>query len=152
MRTDRLLLLLLATACTEQKKAASPPPPPAEVVESLPRLEVQSYLSDVWRSDQNLYSLLRREWLLEREVATIAREIRGLPDGRLRQARIEQLREKLDAIFELKQQNRRLEIAQLEQQLKGLNERLQEREQHRDAIIDRYLKQLIGEQNPPENR
>ena len=124
----------------------------AEVVESLPKLEVQSYLSDVWRYDQNLYLLLLREMQLEREVAAIAREIRGLTAGALRQRRIEQLRERLDAIFELKQQNRRREIGQLEQQLGALNERLQEREQHRNEIIDRYLNELIGVQNPPGNR
>ena len=124
----------------------------AQVVGSLPRLEVQSYLSDVWRSDQNLYALLIRELRLEREAAALAREIRSLPDGNLRQSRIEQLREKLYAIFELKQKNRRREIEQLEQQLGALKERLQERQQLRDLIIDQYLKQLIGVQNPPDNR
>jgi len=124
----------------------------AQVVGSLPRLEVQSYFSDVWRSDQNLYALLIRELRLEREAAALAREIRSLPDGNLRQSRIEQLREKLYAIFELKQKNRRREIEQLEQQLGALKERLQERQQLRDLIIDQYLKQLIGVQNPPDNR
>ncbi len=124
----------------------------AEVVESLPRLEVQSYFSDVWRSDQGLYALIVREWRLERDAGALAREIRNLPEGRLRQARIEQLREKLGEIFELKQQNRRRETEQLEHQLGALKERLQERQRQRNEIIDRYLKQLIGEQNPPDNR
>ena len=124
----------------------------AQVVGSLPRLEVQSYFSDVWRSDQNLYALLIHELRLEREAAALAREIRSLPDGNLRQSRIEQLREKLYAIFELKQKNRRREIEQLEQQLGALKERLQERQQLRDLIIDQYLKQLIGVQNPPDHR
>lgn len=124
----------------------------AQVVGSLPRLEVQSYFSDVWRSDQNLYALLIHELRLEREAAALAREIRSLPDGNLRQSRIEQLREKLYAIFELKQKNRRREIEQLEQQLGALKERLQERQQQRDLIIDQYLKQLIGVQNPPDHR
>ena len=124
----------------------------AQVVGSLPRLEVQSYFSDVWRSDQNLYALLMRELRLERDAGALAREIRSLPDGRLRQAHIEQLREKLYAIFELKQKNRRREIEQLEHQLGALKERLQERQQLRDLIIDQYLKQLIGVQNPPDNR
>ncbi len=124
----------------------------AEVVGSLPRLEVQSYFSDVWRSDQGLYALIVREWRLERDAGALAREIRNLPEGRLRQARIEQLREKLGEIFELKQQNRRRETEQLEHQLGALKERLQERQRQRDEIIDRYLNQLIGVQNPPDNR
>ena len=134
------------------KKASFQMAQAAEVFGSLPRLEVQSYFSDVWRSDQNLYALLIRELRLEREAGALAREIRGLSDGNLRQVRIEQLREKLYAIFELKQKNRRREIEQLEQQLGALKERLQERQQLRDLIIDQYLKQLIGVQNPPDNR
>ena len=124
----------------------------AQVVESLPRLEVQSYFSDVWRSDQGLYALIVREWRLEREAGTLAREIRNLPDGPLRRAHINQLREKLGEIFELKQQNRRRETEQLEHQLGALKERLQERQRQRDEIIDRYLKELIGVQNPPDHR
>ena len=134
------------------KKASFQVAQAAEVFGSLPRLEVQSYFSDVWRSDQNLYALLIRELRLEREAGALALEIRSLPDGNLRQALIEQLREKLYAIFELKQKNRRREIEQLEQQLGSLKERLQERQQLRDLIIDQYLKQLIGVQNPPDNR
>lgn len=134
------------------KKASFQVAQAAEVVESFPQLEVQSYFNDVWRSDQSLYALLVREWRLERDAIAIAREIRSLPDGGLREARIEQLRVKLGEMFELKQQNRRREIGQLEQQLKALNERLQERQQLRDQIIDQYLNQLIGVQNPPGNR
>ncbi len=89
---------------------------------------------------------------MERDAGALAQEIRSLSDGNLRQARIEQLREKLYAIFELKQNNRRREIEQLEQQLGALRERLQERQQLRDLIIDQYLKQQIGVQNPPDNR
>ncbi len=124
----------------------------AQVVESVPRHEVLSYFSDVWRSDQGLYALIVREWRLEREAGALAREIRNLPEGRLRLARIEQLREKLGEIFELKQQNRHRETEQLENQLGALKERLQERHRQRDEIIDRYLKELIGVQNPPDHR
>lgn len=134
------------------KKASSQVAQAAEVVESLPQLEVQSYFSDVWRSDQGLYAKLVSEWRLEREVGVLALEIRNLREGSLRQERIAQLRQKLDAIFEFKQENRRLEIEQLERQLNGLNERLQVRENLRDQIIDQRLNQLIGTQNPPDNR
>lgn len=116
----------------------------AEVVEAVPRHEVLNYFSDVWRFDQGLYALIVREWRLEREAGALAREIRTLPEGPFRQEHIEQLREKLGEIFELKQQNRRSETEQLEQQLGALKERLQERHRQRDEIIDRYLKELIG--------
>ena len=124
----------------------------AEVVQALPKLQVHSYLSDVQQYNQNLYSLLVREWRMEREAEALALEIRRLPDGAERNDRIAQLRQKLDEIFELKQNNRRREIQQLEQELSALNERLQKREQLRDRLIDQRLSDLIGIQYPPGNR
>ena len=123
-----------------------------EVVQALPKLQVQSYLSDVQQYNQNLYSLLVREWRMEREAEALALEIRRLPQGAERNDRIAQLRQKLDEIFELKQNNRRREIQQLEQELSALNERLQKREHLRDRLINQRLSDLIGVQYPPGNR
>ena len=124
----------------------------AEVVQSLPRLQVQSYFSDVQQYNQNLYALLVREWRMERDAEALALEIRRTPAGTRQSNLIAQLRLKLDEIFELKQQNRRREIQQLEQELNALNERLQKREQWRDRLIDQRLSELIGIQLPPGNR
>lgn len=124
----------------------------AEVVQALPKLQVQSYFSDVQQYDQNLYALLVREWRMEREAEALALEIRRLPDGAERNDRITQLRQKLDEIFELKQQNRLREIKQLELELSALNERLQKREQLRDRLINQRLSDLIGAKYPPGNR
>ena len=126
----------------------------AQVVQALPRLQVQSYLNETQQYDQNLYSLLVREWRMEREAEALAIEIRRLPDGESRTLRIDQLHRKLDEIFELKQQNRRREIGQLEQELEALRERLQKREAWRDRLIQQRLSELIGVQVqlPPDNR
>ena len=123
-----------------------------QVMQALPKLHVQSYLSDVQQYDQNLYALLVREWRMEREADALALEIRRLPDGAQRNDRIAQLRQRLDEIFELKQQNRRREIQQLEQELGALNQRLQKREQLRDQLINQRLSDLIGVKYPPGNR
>ncbi len=126
----------------------------AQVMQALPKLQVQSYLNETQQYDQNLYSLLVREWRMEREAEALAIEIRRLPDGESRTLRIDQLRRKLDEIFELKQQNRRREIGQLEQELEALRERLQKREAWRDRLIQQRLGELIGiqVQLPPDNR
>ncbi len=124
----------------------------AEVVQAFPQLQVQSYLSDVHQYDQNLYALLVREWRMEREAEALALEIRRTAKGARQNNLIAQLRQKLDEIFELKQQNRRQEIQQLEQELNALNERLQKREQWRDRLIDQRLSELIGIQISPGNR
>ena len=126
----------------------------AQVMQSLPQLQVQSYLSDTQLSNQGLYSLLVREWRMEREAEALALEIRRLSEGETRTIRIDQLRQKLDEIFELKQQNRRQEIRQLEQELEALHQRLQKREEWRERLIEQRLGQLIGVQVqlPPGNR
>jgi hypothetical protein len=124
----------------------------AEVVQSLPKLQVQSYLSDVQQYNQNLYALLVREWRMEREAEALALEIRRTPTGDRQTDLIAQLRRKLNDIFDLKQQNRRREIQQLEQELDALTERLQKREQWRDRLVDQRLSELIGLQVSPGNR
>jgi len=124
----------------------------AEVMELLPKLEVQNYLSDVQQFNQTLYALLVREWRMEREAEGLAREIRNLPDGATRAALANRLRQRLSEIFELKQENRRREIQQLEQELSSLYERLRKREQWRERLIEQRFNQLIASPTPPDHR
>ncbi len=124
----------------------------AEVMQSLPKLQVQSYLSGVRQYNQNLYTLLVHEWRMDREAEALALKIRRLPNGEERTNRIAQLRQKINEIFDLKQQNRRREIRQIETELAALHERLRKRETFRDRLIDQHLADLIGVQLPPGNR
>lgn len=122
----------------------------AHAVEALPEMELQHYLEDVQRHSQDLYERLRREWELERETRELGADIQSLAQGDERAAKVEQLRSRLEEIFELKQQNRRREVEQLERQLDELRSRLERRERQRDQIIDRRLRELIGAR-PEEN-
>ncbi|MFQ5570145.1 MAG: hypothetical protein ACE5G0_10760 [Rhodothermales bacterium] len=123
-----------------------------DIADALPRLEVENYFNSVQQYNQNLYELLVQEWQMERDAQILAWQIQRLPEGEVREQRIADLREKLDDIFEYKQQNRRLEIQQLEQQLAQLNQRLVKREQWRDRLIEQRLNEIIGKQRPPDNR
>lgn len=104
---------------------------------------MQQYITEVSQRDQALYRQLIEELELERETKEIAYQARTLPQGDEREEQIENLRELLGRIFDLKQENRQQEIRQLEQQLNILKQRLAEREAMKDKVIDHRIRQLI---------
>lgn len=108
------------------------------------QIEVQSYLNEVQQQDQMLYDRLIREWQLESEVRSLAMKIRMENDAAERQRGLSELQKRLSEIFELKQQNRRHEIQQLERQLEELQNSLNRREELRDVMIKYRLEELLG--------
>lgn len=104
----------------------------------------QQYLSEIQQSHQELYRNLVRERRMESESREIARTIRLLPDGPERDAQIDTLRATLNRIFELKQDNRRREIEQLQRQIDELERRLEQREAMREEMIERRMNELLG--------
>ena len=120
----------------------------AEMARVLPRLQVQNYFSEVQQQDQGLYRQLVTELQMEAQARDLALEIQRLPEGALREQRIEALRQRLDSMFELKQENRRLEIRQLEGELEALYKHLSDREALRQRIVEQRLLELI---NQPRN-
>lgn len=114
-----------------------------------PQIEARNYLNDIRRQDLELYEQLVQEHELELTTQALAAEIRALQEGEVRRAKTRELRAKLEEIFELKQENRRREIQQLEIQLQALRRRLGEREHLRRRIIDERLRQLIEQEAPP---
>lgn len=121
----------------------------AELARVLPRLQVQNYFTEVQQQDQGLYRQLVSELQMEVEARELAVEIQRLPEGAVRDERIKALRQRLDEMFELKQENRRLEIQQLEAELDALYQRLSEREALRRRIVEQRLLELISQ--PSEN-
>lgn len=120
----------------------------ARAAEELPQREAALYLSEVQQQDRGLYQRLVREWELEASTRRLADALRALPAGPQRDARLGELRDRLDEIFELKQQNRRDEIDQLERQLDALQRRLAEREAQRRRIVEQRLRQLLDGLDP----
>ena len=103
------------------------------------------YLQEMQQRHRQLYDRLMHERRMEADTHTLARAIRQLPEGPERQRYIDSLRTTLDQIFELKQENRRREIDQLENQLQELQLRLEKREEMREQMIEQRIQQLIGE-------
>ncbi|RMH55858.1 MAG: hypothetical protein D6685_13760 [Bacteroidetes bacterium] len=112
------------------------------------RTEMQRYLDDLRNQNTRLFERLVRERQMEMETRALAARIQQMPEGRERDALIEQLRARLDEIFELKQQNRHQEIAQLEIQLETLRREMQERERLRKRIVEQRLRELLGQPSP----
>lgn len=115
----------------------------ARMAEAMPRLQVQGYLTQVQQNDQALFNRLVDERKMERETILLANEIRSMEEGPERSRKVEELRSKLDEIFDLKQDNRREEMEQLENRLEELQEKLEERERMRDDVVERRLRQLL---------
>ncbi len=127
----------LQQAQTQMEEAAA-------ALQSLPKMEIMRYFNGVLREDFDLYERLVEEVEMERQAAHLADEVRRMSRGKERNQKLEALRERLSAIFERKQHNRRREIQQLEDKLQSLQERLKEREDVRRAIIERRLQELLG--------
>ncbi len=119
----------------------------AQLAQELPYLEMQNYFSAARAEDELLYQRLVSELELERETRRIAEEVRRLPKGEERDFKINELRELLGSILALKQENRQLEIDQLEKQLAILKQRFAEREAKKDRMIERRIKELVGDPN-----
>ena len=106
----------------------------------------RQYLNDVQKANRELYNRLVRERTMEQEAQNLAHIIRMLPEGSSeREAKADTLRSLLNEIFELKQENRREEIRQVEDALQALRQRLQEREAMRDEIIQHRMRELTGQ-------
>jgi gamma-glutamylcyclotransferase (GGCT)/AIG2-like uncharacterized protein YtfP len=103
----------------------------------------QAYMQGLSERDRALYERLVREREMEAEAYRLAQQLRMNPSNA--DALRDQLREKLDAMFELKQENRREEIRQVEDALQALRQRLQEREAMRDKIIQHRMRELTGQ-------
>lgn len=106
--------------------------------------EVANYFSKMKAADLELYAEVQAEWDLEAELAVLAARIRAMRTGEERRVMVEELRKQLEEAFELKQQNRRREIQQLEEELERLKDRTQERNAARERLIEARLKDLLG--------
>ena len=110
-----------------------------------PQTETQRYLSAMQHGNKALYERLMKERELEAKSQILAARIRSLPENSPeREGLAEELRQQLDEIFALKEENRRRETEQLEKELELLRDQLSKREQNREQIIERRLNELLG--------
>lgn len=103
----------------------------------------QAYLQELSERDRALYERLIREREMEGEALRLAQRLRQTPaDAASLRA---QLYEKLNAMFELKQENRREEIRQVEDVLDALRQQLRKREAMREQVIQHRMGELTGQ-------
>jgi len=115
----------------------------ARIARAFPRVQYESYLSEVRDSNQFLYQELMRERDMEARTHELAMGIRKAEKDAEREKLTSELRNVLTEIFELKQANRQHEIEQLSKQLTELKSRLDERESLKADIIDSRIKDLL---------
>ncbi len=100
----------------------------------------QAYLQGLSERDRALYERLIREREMEGEALRLAQQLRRNPVDAT--ALRTELRQKLDAMFELKQENRREEIRQVEEVLGALRQQLRKREAMREQVIEHRMREL----------
>jgi hypothetical protein len=104
-----------------------------------------AYLETLSESDRALYERLMREREMEAETLHLAQRYRLAPTDAERATVRAELRSRLSAMFDLKQENRREEIRQMEVVLDTLRERLRERAAMRERIVEYRLNELVGQ-------
>ena len=121
-------------------------PPPGGRVHVFSGPDWDSHASDLLGARDRFRHHLELENELDEESRRIAEELRLSDSSELRKELEEDLREHLEEIFELRQENRRAEVRELESRLEELRNRLQRREELRDRIIEERMEFLLGEE------
>lgn len=104
-----------------------------------PPLDFQS-LKD---RDPELYKAMQEDRVLERTTRVLAEQYRRADKDV--QAKIkDKLAEVVNKHFVVRQQLRTLEVKRLEQQVKQLRERIDQREKNRKEIVSKRVTELIG--------
>ncbi|GAB5521392.1 MAG: hypothetical protein RhofKO_36430 [Rhodothermales bacterium] len=113
------------------------------VAETLPHAVVEEYFIDVRDTNIELYERMMQESDLDRYTQELALKLRRLPDGEESREYRKNLEETLAHIFDLKQRNRREEIARLQDELDAMRRRVEYRETKRAEIIQRRMEVLL---------
>ncbi|MFT4604288.1 MAG: hypothetical protein ACI9W4_001018 [Rhodothermales bacterium] len=134
---DRTRSVKLADRMREESGQA------AEMVRAFPRIELQTYLEDLQDRNAGLYDGILREHLMEMETRRLASQILATADDSRREELRAHLSERLEEIFELKQENRRAEIEQLDGRLRELRSLLDIRQIRKGKLIGRRIQDLL---------
>lgn len=105
----------------------------------------QEYMNSLSETDRALYERLMREREMETEALRLAQRYQQAATDAERSTIQQQLREKLGAMFDLKQENRREEVRQMEVALETLRERMNERRAMREEIVEHRMKELLAQ-------
>jgi hypothetical protein len=111
----------------------------------LPRLEMQR----LEQEDPEMYTLIVQDEQLERDTLQAAGQLRRAPAGE-REKLKKGLSDLVNKHFDVRQERRELQLKRMEEELKRLREAIAKRNEERQAIIDRRLSELVGEEKDLE--
>lgn len=123
-----------------------PPLTAAPPAEQITPVAEGAYLREVAERNEALYNRMRREHQMEQDAYDLAVQVRSLPDGPQRAELRDQLHGLLSDLLTLKQEILSEEIRFLQDRLQVLSSRLDERDARHGEIVDRRLRELIGEE------
>ncbi|OHB66768.1 MAG: hypothetical protein A2V70_13100 [Planctomycetes bacterium RBG_13_63_9] len=98
-------------------------------------------------ADPELAKLLEEDSSAERLAAQLAEQYRSEKDETKRAELKTKLEQLVNGHFDLRQQRRQREVAQLEKQLNRIRSAIENRTQAKDLIIQRHLAKLLGEED-----
>jgi len=104
-----------------------------------------AYMQEVAERDQSLYLQISREQEMGEDALRRADQIRRMPLGTQRDAAREELRSLLSDLLQLKDANRREELARAQERLDAVRDQLDLREAMHGEIVDARLRSLCGE-------
>lgn len=118
---------------------------PNEAVEQMTQVVYELVeLLKVKQSYPELFENRIKQMRLEKEAARYARQAR-LAEGSKRGEALTRLKEALARIFEVKQEVIRMDLARMESELRRLERMVKKRDENKDLIIERRIRQLLGE-------
>lgn len=99
---------------------------------------------ELQRSDPELFEVERLDIELERKTFELVGQYRRTPPTE-RAALTMAVQEAVAKHFEVRQKKRQLQLARMERELKRMREEIQRRDEAKEQIVGRRLKELIGE-------
>lgn len=100
------------------------------------------HISDLKRRDPETYRMMKKIHVLDFECLRLSRDARH-GGGELR----EELKRKLSALFDLREEMRAREIDVLKRRIAELEGKLGDRVELKDQIVERRLRELLGEKD-----
>ena len=132
----------------EAQPAAQPEPMDVAAMDDarIALVSQEAYRRELADRDRALYGRMQEEHALEARVEALAAQVRSTPPGADRARLRAELRTRLGELFSLKQANRREEVDRAQAELDGLREQIDARDAQHEAIVERRLRGLCGEE------
>lgn len=101
-------------------------------------------MKELKERDPERFKLAMRIAEMDRHAAELGQNVRRAPEGDAKRQAATELKEVLNKLFDLRQEEREKNVQQIERDLKDLRESLEQRKAKRDEIIQLRFDQLTG--------